>query len=574
MNEKKNIDKLFKEQLKDFEVAPKDHVWKNIEQRLHEDHRKKRRIIPIWWRFAGVAAGLILLLTVAHQVFNSSEQNNISNEIIVDDSQIKNSGEVQEKSINNEQDNPEKEIFENTVGKNIVNTNTKASIEEEEEKSTYNKNKNTTVISEKKINSDIVSDNSNKENTQNNSLNNTTDFKKSQEEKRSKIANPLNQDVLAKTSNNSSQTNQNAPNKIENKSDISPLLNSNETITDSNLKNANSLTKSAIVSRTKTEKTDQYVQNTINDTSKTDELLRSNQTDPKSSVATVSSEKSSETEQKTLTDAPNKENEEEANAIENAIAEVEEIKEKEEEEENLNRWSVSPNVAPVYFSSFGDGSPLDNQFIENTKETEINMSYGLNGSYAVNKKLKIRAGINKVQLGYQTNDVLIFENTNPVATANRQIANVNLTDSMSQHSIYSARNFKFDNAPATLFTQQQGSIDQQLGFIEVPIELEYNVIEHKIGINLIGGFSALFLSDNDVYAVLNNGDRTRLGEASNIKDLSYTANFGIGLDYNFSKQFQFNLEPTFKYQINTFNNTSGNFNPFFIGVYTGLSFKF
>jgi hypothetical protein len=212
--------------------------------------------------------------------------------------------------------------------------------------------------------------------------------------------------------------------------------------------------------------------------------------------------------------------------------------------------------------------------IENTKEAEINMSYGLNGSYAVNKKLKIRAGINKVQLGYQTNDVLIFENTNPVATANRQIANVNLTDSMSKHSIYSARNFKFDNAPATLFTQELGSLDQQLGFIEVPIELEYNVIERKIGLNLIGGFSALFLSDNDVYAVLNNGDRTRLGEASNIKDLSYTANFGIGLDYNFSKQFQFNLEPTFKYQINTFNNTSGNFNPFFIGVYTGLSFKF
>jgi hypothetical protein len=95
-----------------------------------------------------------------------------------------------------------------------------------------------------------------------------------------------------------------------------------------------------------------------------------------------------------------------------------------------------------------------------------------------------------------------------------------------------------------------------------------------VELNLIGGFSALFLSDNDVYAVLNNGDRTRLGEASNIKDLSYTANLGIGLDYNFSKQFQFNLEPTFKYQINTFNSTSGDFQPFFIGVYTGLSYKF
>ena len=56
--------------------------------------------------------------------------------------------------------------------------------------------------------------------------------------------------------------------------------------------------------------------------------------------------------------------------------------------------------------------------------------------------------------------------------------------------------------------------------------------------------------------------------------MSYSANFGIGVNYSISKQLRFNLEPTFKYQINTFNDTSGNFQPFFIGVYTGLSFKF
>jgi hypothetical protein len=77
-----------------------------------------------------------------------------------------------------------------------------------------------------------------------------------------------------------------------------------------------------------------------------------------------------------------------------------------------------------------------------------------------------------------------------------------------------------------------------------------------------------------VYSVERNGNKTRLGEATNINDMSYSANFGIGLNYNISKQLRFNLEPTFKYQINTFNETSGNFQPFFIGVYTGLSFKF
>ena len=74
MNEKKNIDKLFKEQFKNFDIAPKDYVWENIEDKLHEDKRKKRRIIPIWWRVAGIAAGLVVLFTVANQIYNTSDK--------------------------------------------------------------------------------------------------------------------------------------------------------------------------------------------------------------------------------------------------------------------------------------------------------------------------------------------------------------------------------------------------------------------------------------------------------------------------------------------------------------------
>ena len=576
MNEKKNIDKLFKEQFKDFEIAPKDHVWENIEERLHEDKRKKRRIIPIWWRVAGIAAGLVLLFTVANQIFNASDTNGISKDIIVDETNTDNiNNKSQDETNILEQQNPSKVILENDAAEQIVDANPKTSVEEKE--SSINKNKSNVINSDDKVNPIIASDDSNrekrKESTQNSSTTNTNDYIKLREEKRNPIQNPLTKDAVANTINASSNTNQNTQNTIKDKSEIDKLLKSNKTDTKSTVADENTTKASS--------KTNQDAQNIIKEKSEIDKLLKSNKTDTKSTVVDVNTnskdpldKENPEIEINSAEDVLNKEKEEDANAIENAIAEAEDTDEKEEEEEKLNRWSVSPNVAPVYYSSLGEGSPLDNQFVENTKEPEINMSYGINGSYAVSKKFKIRAGINKVQLGYKTKDVLIFENTNPVASANRQIANVNLIDSMSQHSIYSARNFKFDNAPAALFTKEQGSLDQQLGFIEVPIEIEYNIIERKLGLNLIGGFSTLFLSENDVYAVLNNGDRTRLGEASNVKDLSYTANFGIGIDYNFSKQFQFNLDPTFKYQINTFNNTSGDFKPFFIGVYTGLSFKF
>ena len=95
----------------------------------------------------------------------------------------------------------------------------------------------------------------------------------------------------------------------------------------------------------------------------------------------------------------------------------------------------------------------------------------------------------------------------------------------------------------------------------------------KLGINVIGGFSTLFLNSNKIYSTLN-GEKSLLGEAKNINDTGYSANFGLGLNYNVSDKIKFNLEPTFKYQINTFRDTSGDFKPFFIGFYTGFSYKF
>ena len=91
--------------------------------------------------------------------------------------------------------------------------------------------------------------------------------------------------------------------------------------------------------------------------------------------------------------------------------------------------------------------------------------------------------------------------------------------------------------------------------------------------NIIGGGSTLFLNDNMIS--LNSTDfSTNLGEANNLNNVSFTTNLGVGLDYNISPQFQLNLEPIFKYQLNTFTNTTGSVNPYYFGVYSGFSFKF
>ena len=200
------------------------------------------------------------------------------------------------------------------------------------------------------------------------------------------------------------------------------------------------------------------------------------------------------------------------------------------------------------------------------------MSYGITGSYAISDKLRVRAGINRVNLNYSTSDVIAFNGANTAARNGFSQGNINFKNG-NVVSLVSLETLINSTTPEAFNTKITGDIDQRFGFVEVPLELEYRLLDKKFGLNVIGGFSTFFLNQNEIYADID-GNSTLIGEASNINSTSFSANFGLGLDYNLSKRWNINLEPQFKYQINTFNNTFGNFRPFFIGVYTGVRFKF
>ncbi|MDG5491156.1 hypothetical protein [Psychroserpens sp. SPM9] len=532
MSEKKHIDKLFKEQLKNFEVAPQDAVWENIERELHQK-RKKRRVIPIWWKVAGIAAVLALLFTVG-KVLWTNNTNNQENLEVVD------TEKANDKSIND------------------LNNSSNTSNEDTTPEDTYN---NTVVDYD-------TSEKANDKHSENN-LNTTSE----DEHTNSSIA----------TSKQKKDKSSIHPKKSQQKEAFANTdVQQQKTNTKEKEATVNTTTKNAVTNRSKTdeERNQDDHQNPVK-TNKTeiDKLIKTLKDSETTKVTSSDNSEKDKVKQETAIDsAAVKTALTEKNAIEKAMADAENNEDSTLiTEAPMKRWSVAPNVAPVYFNTLGKGSSIDDQFVDNTKEGRVNVSYGLKGSYAINEKLKIRAGVNKVDLGYSTNNVLVFDaaGRNPSVSGSAQLGNIRFHDSLSSNNGYvSADNFSFATGPEILFTKEQGSLDQQLGFIEVPIELEYSIIDKTFGLNVIGGFSTLILSNNEVYAVQENGSKTLLGEATNINDMSYSANFGIGVNYNVSKQLQFNLEPMFKYQINTFNNTSGDFKPFFIGVYTGLSFKF
>ncbi|KAB1066831.1 outer membrane beta-barrel protein [Tamlana haliotis] len=483
MAEKKHIDRLFQESFKDFEATPSDAVWNNIEAKLHSKE-DKRRVIPIWWRYAGVAALLLLFITIGMPFFNEKEGEH--QVVDTNDILIENASEVIKTTINrtSEDHSAITDSKTNTEGHtNAINTPSEES-----------------------------------DNPQTASSKNSSVAKNSEE----------------KTGNNSHHSNT--------MTTIATSSEKQHTSEDIALENINSNT--ALVSSTQE-----------NTTQNKDPFLIDEEA-AKSHIAQVSKNNNAIAES-------NNDSNKNTQTIEEAIAANNRpVKTK----QNQNRWRVSTHVAPVYFNSLGEGSSIDQQFSNNEKTGDVNMSYGISTSYAVNNRVKIRSGINKVNLGYNTNNVIVYESRGAGVSALQNVS--------STTSNISVTSTAADSNAAQPLTATNVSIHQTFDYIEVPLEIQYALSQKRLGVNIIGGFSSFFLSDNEIISNAEDGTSTYIGEANNINDTSYSANLGLGLNYKFTKKIDLNLEPMFKYQFNTFDNTSGNFNPYFIGVYTGFSIKF
>ncbi|MEO6346329.1 MAG: hypothetical protein ABIO60_00335 [Aquaticitalea sp.] len=526
MSDKKHIDRLFQEKLKDFEVAPDDTVWDAINNQLHKKDERDRKVIPLWWKLAGVAALLALLLTVGIQLYFNGHASSTSNTIV----------DTEKPSSDKSNTGPESNSMDATDLENPSENDSKVANE----------------------------DASNSGNPRSETSNNISN--------KQSTNNPSHKKIVANSDGNQQRIVTNTK-QDSNKKNILKSSNSSEFLLQ---KNNGNTSKNAVAEVSKSDKnstnlnkSDQQKESEIDKLIKDskDKFIKDSKNDIKSGV-TDATEK-----MENIMAEDQKEEAQEDNSIEDAIAEANTEEEKDEKEKKLNRWNISPNVAPVYFNSLGKGSSLDEQFVDNKKDGEVTMSYGVGGSYAINDRLKVRAGINKVDFGYNTDNVIAFKSIDPSGFARGKIQNVK-SNSNSQNITYlSTVSLNRNITPEIINTKTKGAINQRFGFIEVPMELEYALLNNKLGVNVIGGFSTLIVDKNEIYSVIE-GTETRIGEANNINDTSFSANFGLGVNYHISEKIKVNLEPTFKYQINTFSNSTRDFQPYFIGVYTGLSYKF
>ena len=547
MKDHKNIERLFQEKFKDFEAIPPQESWNIIASRLNEK-KKKKRIIPIWFQLSGIAASFIIIGALIWNFQSNQNTNspNNSNETVVVG--VDNSNSKDKKSNtdfnNNETLRPEKNIENsenNTIkfdskridfekSNPIVISNEKSNIRYKDKKNNSFESKNTLDTKNKKRYPNYNNKESNHEIVANS---------KAKRNKSSKKNLFLETDLIATTKKNKN-------------SKLNP--NNNTTTSKKGLINSDKINSFF----DKTETNTNYV-NTSNDS------LANQTKDTITAVLALSENIITNDSMLVAEISP------EINPLEELLKEKEAGKnEVEKEKEKRSRWAVSTNASPVYFNSISEGSSLDSQFSKNSKEFETTMSYGIGAVYQISNKFSFKTGVNALTFNYNTDNVLFNTRLNSVTN------NIKTLDrnSNSENLAFSAINSKSDLGDALiLLTESKGSIKQELSYVEVPLELSYKILDKKFGIDLIGGVSTLFLNANSI-SLISDGMEMNIGKANNLNDIHFSSNVGLGFKYNFWKSFNANFQPMFKYQINTFSENSGNFKPYFIGLYTGVSFSF
>ncbi len=513
--DKKKIDDLFHEKFRDFDEIPDEKVWKTVASTL-DKKKKSRKILPIWWRLSGAAAILAIALYLINPFGDSSK-------------------EVETITTSDESNSPDTVKEKNGLNKNGL-LKEKSSVPDEGAIEITDAENNPSKVHK------VDGPNTLKEQTVNPQL------------------------PLGKETNRHSVLEQNTANKNGPVTSSGKMENPKIPIDDLSTKHKNEGGIAGVAPD---------LSHIANEGQKEGSIeVKSTTPKPSAHKEPYGTEAIAEVETKKEEDSPKK-------------SIFDEIKKQEEEKEDLvaekssGKWSVGPNVAPVYFNAIGEGSPIHSNFVSNSKSGNVNLSYGLVVSYEATKKLSVRSGIHKVDYGYNTNEVEFSSSIN---------TNV-LSQSLIDHIDYSlaSRNLVISSKAKTINSDfpaianaldvledspvRKGKMEQRFGYLEVPLELKYALVDSRFGVNLIGGISSLFLNNNSI--LLESDDlATEVGEANNLNSVNFSTNFGFGINYKFTPQLQLNIEPIFKYQLNTFSETAGSFNPFSIGVYSGINYKF
>jgi hypothetical protein len=274
-------------------------------------------------------------------------------------------------------------------------------------------------------------------------------------------------------------------------------------------------------------------------------------------------------------------------AVDNITLEYPDYADYEIPADKTGHWSIAALATPTYYGKISSGSDaLSNQIMESEKAV-VSYTGGVALSYKINKRFSIQSGLFYSSVGQELEGINSFagfqkyDNTKGGHNFEILTSNGTIYTNNADVFLYADGNRLITNYNKDVFDPQKESLDyinntmrQNFSYLELPFFLRYKVIDKTVDLNLIGGLSYNMLLDNSVYTVID-GNKYMIGTTQGMNMYSISSSVGMGMEYKFSTKLSLNLEPTFRYYLNTFDNVYGSsFHPYSFGIFSGISYKF
>jgi len=245
------------------------------------------------------------------------------------------------------------------------------------------------------------------------------------------------------------------------------------------------------------------------------------------------------------------------------------------------KWTVGGQLSPTYSyrNLTGDAfqapdENIDQSYFNDNENGLTTIGGGISLAYNFNDRLSLGSGLYLSRIGQENNDVVAYDS--PDSQYMYKLASSSGTVTINPTRFAEALTPQAasvkDSIPGDYLVN--GTFVQNLDYLEVPLVLNYKVLNNRFSINLNGGLSPGILVNNRSYFSVED-EKIQTGTTENIKPMIYNSVLGIGLGYDISKKVSVNLSPTFKYSLSPVNSGSRgiNYHPYSISWFTGISYK-
>lgn len=261
------------------------------------------------------------------------------------------------------------------------------------------------------------------------------------------------------------------------------------------------------------------------------------------------------------------------------------------ETQRKRHWLVGAQVSPAYnVNRSSHSSEYASNMLNSNSNTPVELGGGLSIEYKPGKRWSLQSGVYYAGLGQSSgNATNANRNLDAMAAKGSDYLNAPVNIEANKMMINSkagvielneipsgvelGTNFE-DKALASTVVVSDARFIQNFQYIEIPLYLRYSVINARFNVELMGGFSSNVLVGNDTYMESSTG-KSRVGKTQDMQGMNYSGTFGLGLKYGLSRRIFLNVEPRVKYYLNSLNSNSAvTYQPYTIGVYTGISYQF